>query len=275
MTRRWPLWTGVALWSACFYPFKIVDPPAPRPGPDTTVLAVVLTPLPDTLPPIPAEPASSPSGGRAAVDTVAVVDPELQRRVERLQMNLLEREAQIDELQRKLVETRQEVVQVMARLQTVATRAEAASGLAEAKLALQWLKAAPGPQAASDVAQARQLLELGTTEFNLENYGGALYLANQAKRVAGAARVRVATGEWGSLRVNEVLFVVPLPLQTVARASVRDGPGSEFKTAFTLEAGILVQGYSYADQWVHVRDQVGRSGWIAYSLLGRREDVRS
>src|SRR5215208_4289273 len=100
---------------------------------------------------------------------------ELDRRIARLELALLEKEAQVEDLQARLDETRQEVVRAMAKLQTLATRAEAASGIAEAELALQPLKAA-APQSSPEAAQARRLLEESSDEFGKENYGGALYL---------------------------------------------------------------------------------------------------
>jgi uncharacterized coiled-coil protein SlyX len=75
-------------------------------------------------------------------DTVRIHDVELEQRAQRLELALLERDAQIEELQTRLDETRQEVVRAMAKLQTLATKAEAASGLAEAEVAVQSLKTA-------------------------------------------------------------------------------------------------------------------------------------
>src|SRR2546429_435379 len=88
---------------------------------------------------------------------------------------------------------RQEVVRTLAKLQTVASRAEAASAMAEAEIAVQSLRAATGAQPAgsSDVAQAGTLLQQGSAEFAKQNYGGALYLANQAKNLAGLGRRRL------------------------------------------------------------------------------------
>src|SRR6267143_449579 len=99
-------------------------------------------------------------------------------------------EAQIDALQERLDDARQEVVRAMAKLQTLATRAEAASAIAEAEIALQPLQAA-GTRAAPEYAQARRLLDQSTVEFNKSNYGGALYLASQAKSLAGVGKGRL------------------------------------------------------------------------------------
>src|SRR5256885_7379920 len=69
----------------------------------------------------------------------------------------------------------------MAKLQTLASRAEAASAMAEAEIALQSLKTAAAPQAVPETGQATQMLQQSTAEFNKRNYGGALKLAHQAK----------------------------------------------------------------------------------------------
>jgi len=197
----------------------------------------------------------------------AVRDTQLEQRLARSELRLLEKEAQIEELRVRLDEARQEVVRAMAKLQSSATRAEAASGIAEAEIALESLRntaAAPG------VEEANQLLKLATAEFDKQNYGGALYLANQAKSTALAARGRLASVERGSLRAGEVPFALPLELQTTGRANVREGPGSAFKVLTTLPAGAPLTGYSFSEQWVRITDDSGRRGWIYQGLIGRR-----
>ena len=130
----------------------------------------------------------------AAVDTVVVraaADAELEQRVAALQFQLLERTAQVEDVQRQLEGTRQEVVRQMARLQTLASRANAASTMAEAEIGVEALTAAEGNGEVPEATQARHFLELSTTEFADENYAGALYLASQARSVARAAEFRL------------------------------------------------------------------------------------
>src|SRR4051812_12870750 len=68
-----------------------------------------------------------PKSTKVAVETVTVRDPDNDRRVTRLELRLMERDAQIVDLQTHLDDARQEVVRAMAKLQTIASRAEAAS----------------------------------------------------------------------------------------------------------------------------------------------------
>ncbi len=248
MRGPWPALVPVVLLAACSGGQPKL---APEPARDSVIVQ-----LPDTV-----------------RDTVVIRDPEQEQKIARLQVQLLERDAQVEELRARLDEARREVVRAMAKLQTLASRAEAASGMAEAEVALRSLKAVAGQQAAPEVAQAGQLLQMGSAEFDKQNYGGALYLANQAKGLAGAGRGRLAGGDRESLRPGEVLFAVPVPLQVQGRSNVRAGPGSGFKILFTLEAGASLTGYSSADAWVRVTDEGGRSGWVFYNLVGRRGDT--
>jgi uncharacterized protein YgiM (DUF1202 family) len=160
----------------------------------------------------------------------------------------------------------------MAKLQSLATRAEAASGMAEAEIALQALRQASsnGPTQAPEIAQAAQLLQLSTTEFDKQNYAGALYLATQAKNAAAAGQGRLASGERGTTRSGEVPFALPLHVQTASRANVREGPGAGYRILFTLEAGAALTAYAYVDQWVRVTDDGNRPGWIHQGLIERR-----
>lgn len=198
-------------------------------------------------------------------------DPDLEQRASRLELRVLERDAEIEDLQAKLDEAQREVVRSMAKLQSLATRAEAASGMAEAELALQSLRSAAGQQGVTEAAQAARLLELSTTEFDKQNYGGALYAANQAKSVAGAGRGRLLGQDRGALRAGEVLFALPLKLEASGRSNVRDGPAPTARVVFTVTTGSNLMGYSYLNDWVRVTDDSSRSGWIHQSRVARRQ----
>lgn len=201
-------------------------------------------------------------------ETLTVRDPELERRVSRLELRVLEKETQVEELQTKLEDTRDEVVKTMAKLETLASRAEAASALAEADVALQTLRGNAATQKLAETAQASRLVQQSTAEFNKKNYGGALYLATQAKALAVVGRAR-STAASGGLRPGETAFSVPIRLKVTSRGNVREGPGTSFGIAFAAEPGNALTAFSYAEDWVRVTDDSGRSGWIFRSLIGR------
>jgi hypothetical protein len=198
-----------------------------------------------------------------------VARAEQDRRIARLELALLDKEAQVDDLRARLDATRQEVVRAMAKLQTLASRAEAASGMAEAELALQPLKVA-APQSSPEAAQAKRLLQESSNEFGKENYGGALYLANQAKTMAAAGRGRLAGDDRVPERPGETAFGLPIPLKAVSVGNVREGPGLGAKVAFSVQPGDSLTGYSYVDEWIRISDAEGHGGWIFRNLVERR-----
>jgi uncharacterized coiled-coil protein SlyX len=208
---------------------------------------------------------TAPQPRRVARETAA--DAALERRIAELELRLLEKEAEVEELEQRLDDTRGEVVRTMAKLQTVASRAEAASGMAEAEIALQSLKGSS--KHSPEVAQVSALVRQSSAEFNKQNYGGALYLAGQAKALAGGARGRISDNSAAS-RPGETAFAVPLRLKATGRGNVREGPGTNFSVAFSLESGSTLTGYSYVEDWIRVSDDGGRSGWIFRSLVTRR-----
>ncbi len=222
------------------------------------------------------QPARAPADtGRTGTRRQPVVarDTALEQRAARLELKVLEQEAQVAELQSRLDDARREVVRAMAKLQSLATRAEAASGMAEAEIALQALRSANGNNSPTspEYGQGSQLLQLATAEFDQQNYAGALYLATEAKNAAAAGQGRVSSDDRASTRKGEVPFALPLPLQTTGRANVREGPGANFKVLFTLETGVSIMAYSYVEQWVRIKDGNDRPGWIHQSLIDRRQ----
>jgi hypothetical protein len=210
------------------------------------------------------------------VDTVrleveSAANPELEQRIARLQLELLERDALVDELRSEADAAHQEVVRTMAKLQTQASRAEAASGIAEAEIAVRDLRAATGAQGSPQIAEAQEFLDRGSAAFGEDNFAGALYLATQARTVAEGAglQLRVSVGQ--TMRPDEVLFAVPVALETQRRSNIREGPGLDFDILFTLDPGAALVGRTHTDEWLRVTDERGRSGWIFHTLVGARQ----
>ena len=199
--------------------------------------------------------------------TVNVKDADAEKRVARLELQVLARDAQIEDLQTRLEDTRAEVVRAMAKLQSVASRAQAASAMAEAEVALQTMKS--GNDAPPEASQVTRLVRQSATEFDKQNYGGALYLANQAKTVASAYRGRLGVNR-EEARPGETLFAVPIKLKTTSKGNVREGPGTNFSVSFSADANSSITAYSYADEWIRVSDDSsGRAGWIHRTLVSR------
>jgi hypothetical protein len=236
------LLTGSLLFVALGCGHAKPEPPAPQPVSD----------------PGPPEPII-----QRVTDTVMVRDPELQRQVDRLELRVAEKDARIEELESRLEAAQTEVVRILGRAQGTASRAEAASGIAEAELATQSPRGASG----ADLAQARKLLQQGSEAFNAGNYAGAVYLANQAKALVAPSRRAAVTD--APARPGEKTFASPVRFKAARRANIREGPGPGFKVLFAVKAGVTLTGYSYTDQWIRVADELGRAGWISKELLSR------
>jgi Bacterial SH3 domain len=215
-------------------------------------------------------PAKSTSGRpRVVRDTVEVRDPDLERRVARLELRVIEKETQVDQLETRLEDARDEVVRTMSKLQTLASRAEAASAMAEADVALQSLRTNAAGQQLPEIGQVNKLVQQSNNEFEKQNFGGALYLANLAKTIAASGRTRATAGNRGASRPGETPFAVPIRLRVASRGNVREGPGTGFGVVFAVEAGNGLTAFSYADEWIRISDDQGRGGWIFRSLVTR------
>jgi len=217
-----------------------------------------------------AETAPVPFAQRRAARVQAAAKAEQDRRISRMELALLEKTAQVEELQARLDEAREEVVRAMAKLQTLASRAEAASGMAEAEVALQPLKSRSIQQSAPEAAQAGRLLREAAAEFNQENYGGALYLATQAKALAAAGTGRLSARERTSDRPGEKPFAVPIPLKTLGSGNVREAPGKAAPVAFAVESGDTLTGPPSLAPSVRIRHDTGPVRLLIPTLIARR-----
>ena len=187
----------------------------------------------------------------------------------KLHLLLLEKEARINGLTEQLEKVILEVVRAKAKLRSLESKAEAASNLAEAEIAVKALKEkAKRWKSDPSFIKAEQLTKLSAREFKKGNYGGALYLTSQAKSLIKGARERFMNQEMSPMVEGEVPFALRLPLQLLSKSNVREGPGLHFKVLYSLEKGTTLIGHAYKGQWVRVKSEDGRGGWVFYKLVG-------
>ena len=213
-----------------------------------------------------------------ALENTAQEQGKLEDQIAKLNLLLVEKDTMIKEIQerqdsshKKLDDAIQEVVRAKAKLRSLESRAEAASNMAETEIALKVLKTQlPKPEEDPDLIQAEQLLKMSAKEFKEENYGGALYLTNQAKGRIRIAQMRLADKDQVAPVSGEVLFALPLPLQVIKTSNIREGPGLKFNVVATVEPNTQLIGYSYKDSWVRVRGENNVKGWIFQTLVSGR-----
>jgi hypothetical protein len=139
--------------------------------------------------------------------------------------------------------------------------------MAEAEITVKTIKGrTPEQQKDPELLQVERLLDMSGKEFDKENYGGALYLASQAKNLLTLAKGPLVSGEQLAPVTGEIRFAAPLLLQINKSSKVREGPGLEFRVVATLEKGTRVVGHSYKGQWVRVTGD-GLSGWVFQTLV--------
>jgi hypothetical protein len=202
----------------------------------------------------------------------------LEEKIAKLQLGFLERDAQTKQFNEQLVTQQmmlddaiQEVVRTKAKLRSLESKAEAASNMAEAEIAVKALKAqSKAGEQGPEVIQAERLLEMSAREFKKENYGGALYLTSQAKSHIKRGRRRLIGEETIVPVEGEVIFAQSVPLQVLKKSNLREAPDLRGKVLTKLDRGASVIAYSYKGQWVRVTTVDGINGWIYQTLVGGR-----
>ena len=205
--------------------------------------------------------------------------------IAKIRLQVLEKEAESKALEERLNiqqvvldEAIQEVVRAKAKLRSLESKAEAASEMAEAEIAVKALKVTLKDKGEdSEIVKAEQLLKMSVKEFQKENYGGALYLTSQAKghiknaqMAVGGRKVQLEGRKELKPVAGEVLFTQPLPLQVLKTSNLRERPDLKSSILTILERGTPLLGYSYKDEWVRVTREDGTTGWIFQTLVGGR-----
>jgi len=242
------------------------EPGLPTTGPWTSNRAAEREPARSTIAPTP-EPQPGDTGDSVDSTRLAAQVRDLEVSVADLQMRLMESEANAATLRSELDAAIREAVRSKAKLQSVDSRAEAASAIAEAEIAMTVRR--ESERSNPRQVQAMELLAMSTAEFENENYGGALYLAIQAKDLASGHRARLDVADM-TQRTGEALFDVPLPLLVSRSSNVRRGPGTSFEILFVLEKGAQIIGHAHERQWVRITVADGRDGWIYSALVASR-----
>ena len=216
---------------------------------------------------------------KALADSKAKVDA-LERDILSLNLKLLEAQALANELQNRAERQQHrldaaivDVVRSKAKLRSIESKAEAVSTLAEAEIAVNEFKdqlPALDALATEEFVVAENLLKMSSEAFKDENFGGALYLANQSKAQVRAIKARFNQLTEDIAGEGETSFSQPLPLKVLKRSNFRQGPGLSEAIIGSLDPGTLVVGHAFKNNWVYIKTQQGVAGWIYLTLIGAR-----
>jgi len=221
------------------------------------------------------------TGPEQPVIPVSTVDAarkvqELEDENAKLHLRILEQEAFINDLNDRLINTQKElngavdeVVRVKARLKSLDSRAEAASSLAEAEIALRTIKRNSNEQTTQpEIKTAEELLFAADQEFKKENYSGSLYLSNRIQSVVPLIK---NDGVEIPFSKDEYRYKIPLKLKTNARSNLRQGPGLNYEILTIIERNETLIGLSTQDRWIRVQTENGQNGWIYYQLVTEKQ----
>ena len=121
----------------------------------------------------------------------------------------------------------------------------------------------------AELEKAQRLLGSSTAEFKAHNFGGALYLAVQARTLATDGDRSVHRSKAGRT-AGEVIFDQPLPLVLIKNTNLRAGPDLKEQVLTTLKMGTRIVGYAHKGDWIRVHADEGKSGWVHHSLVMAR-----
>jgi len=204
----------------------------------------------------------------------------LNRRIADLEIALLQSTAQVNDLERRvgsqqeqLDDTITEVVRTKSKLRSIESKAEAASTIAEAEIAVRSIQnrnESEDREASEALEKAQRLLEQSTVEFKAGNYGGALYLAVQSKSQANTGESRPQSKKLRAAQDGETAFDQILPLTLTKNTNLRAGPDLNQRVLATLKRGTAVVGYGFKENWIRVETDAGMIGWVHQSLVMAR-----
>lgn len=204
----------------------------------------------------------------------------LEQQVSKMDIQLLQKTAMVDELkrherffQKRLDAAISEVVRTKSRLRSVDSKAEAASTIAEAEIAVNAIRQRiekTDRQQNELFAKAEQLLGRSTREFRGQNYGGALYLAVQALGQVDIANRRLQSTDDNIPVAGEIAFDPDLTLTLVKNTNLREGPDLSHRVLATLKSGTTVHAWSYKGDWLRVKTEDNMHGWVYQSLVTSR-----
>jgi hypothetical protein len=184
----------------------------------------------------------------------------------RLQMKLVEKQAEIARLRFSQQSLSQKVVLHPLRMPTPSTKVETATYLAEVEMEITTAREFARGGSQQIFLQADSLMAESKAELDKGNYDKACALAAQAMKLVRNVRIQTSLhNQVGTSTYAD--FISPLQLELAKRSNIRKNPGIRSKLIETQDKGKPITAIGYKGNWVKVILQNGQNGWIYYSLL--------
>ena len=187
-----------------------------------------------------------------------------------LQMALLEREAQLQQITLEQQATIQEMVRTQAKLRSRNSRAETATLLAEVTITIKKAKGVAHPNQSAIVERSQQLLAQANDAFQAENYDSASFLARQGISGIQGLIVQNSYSDNTNLKQQvDQLFAIPLNMRVIGSSPMRSMPSNDGDIIVVLEPDAQLTAIGYKGTWVKVvwNSETRTDGWVFYNLL--------
>ncbi len=183
-----------------------------------------------------------------------------------LQMQLVEKQTEIDKIKFTEELLIEEIVQTKARIPLPKNKVEVVTYLAEVEADINAAKELANDSERPMFVQIDRLIGESKLEFAQGNDETAHSRASQAMELTQNLRIKRAL----SRRMEESTyaeFMLPLKLHVAKRSNIRKKPTEEGEVLVTLPPGTPVTARGSQGDWIKVTSPTGHQGWIHYLLL--------
>lgn len=192
----------------------------------------------------------------------------LTNKIAGLELKLLEKQAEINQLMISQQNSISEAVLAKAKLRSYLGKAGAVAGMIETKMALKAIKVDQmNEQQKRILSQANSLILMSDKALDEGNLDGATFLSGKARQLILTISMQNKDDEQSDQHLEKVTFIIPLTMKTFRRSNVRDKPDINSEIQFQLEGDVQVNALWYTDKWIYVEDDTNRKGWVYYYLL--------
>ena len=185
------------------------------------------------------------------------------REVGQLRLQLLAKQAEINQLLASHERALQDALRANARVRGNNSKAETVAAIAEAALLIKNARESARDDQQQALDQAEKLLESGRSEMLAGNLDAASYLAVKALGLAQVPDYPPANQS----AMAETLFTLPIDMVVKKQSNVRAMPGIGYSVLFQLAKGVRVKALGYSDLRIRILTEDKSEGWIYYNLL--------
>lgn len=193
---------------------------------------------------------------------------QLSNEVARLELKLLEKQAEINQLLQSQRNAIREAVRAKSKLRSHSSKAGAVANIIETKMALKSVNSEQLNEQQKRVhSQAAELISMSDKALDEGNIEGASFLSGKARQLIMTINTQSSTVEKQDRHLDRVPFISPLTMKIIRRSNVRDNPDLKGKVLFQLQSGTQVRALAHSDAWIQIEDARNRRGWVYYQLL--------